>query len=534
MLKERDKIDGLVRKAVFGSDNEKAHARWMIWEMGQKEGVRPASIHELYMARGRGDVPPFTTPAMNIRILSYDTGRAIFRAAKRLDAGAIICEIARSEIAYTDQRPAEYVAVMTAAALREGFTGPLFIQGDHVQVNAKKYAADPEAELKALRALIEEELHAGFYNIDVDTSTLVDLSKPNLDEQQRTNYERAAELTKFIRDREPEGVHGGVQPDAAAARHLARHFEDLRADRHESRRCRVARRLDCQSTARPRRAESAVARRAHQIRARRRGAARRLDAAGGSVLAVSAVRGGRDPPRHELPDYRHGSSRAAAGPAPGSQRVGQAGSERGVEEGRHRRAVHLQEPQEGDRSLQAAVLGSAGGCARQDRRRPRKDVRVLVRAVAREGHAGSDRSSRQTEARLPCGATGGARVSAGRRGGGRMSERSGGFGAFLLGIVLGAVAGFVFAPTEGGETTRRKVSKGLRNLKELAEDKVDEVRGLLKEAEAEAESEEGEADEDEEAEITTREQLRRRLEAARRRRARAARPPVTPPAAEEE
>ncbi len=119
MLKESDKIDALVRKAVFGSEDDKAHARWMIWEMGQKEGVRPASIHELYMARGRGDVPPFTTPAMNVRILSYDTGRAIFRAAKRLDAGAIICEIARSEIAYTDQRPAEYVAVMTAAALRD-------------------------------------------------------------------------------------------------------------------------------------------------------------------------------------------------------------------------------------------------------------------------------------------------------------------------------------------------------------------------------------------------------------------------------
>jgi fructose/tagatose bisphosphate aldolase len=95
---------------------------------------------------------------------------------------------------------------MTAAALREGFTGPLFIQGDHVQVNAKKYAADPEAELKALRTLIEEELHAGFYNIDIDTSTLVDLSKPNLDEQQRTNYERAAELTQFIREHEPDNV----------------------------------------------------------------------------------------------------------------------------------------------------------------------------------------------------------------------------------------------------------------------------------------------------------------------------------------
>ena len=214
MLKEFDspavrqsaRMDDLVRQAVFGTEDEKAQARWLIWEIGQRAGVRPASIHDLYMARGRGEVPPFTTPAMNVRIMSYDTGRAIFRAAKKLDAGAIICEIARSEIAYTDQRPAEYVAVMTAAALREGFVGPLFIQGDHVQVNAKKYAADAESELKALRALIEEELHAGFYNIDIDTSTLVDLSKPNLDEQQRTNYERAAELTQFIREREPDDV----------------------------------------------------------------------------------------------------------------------------------------------------------------------------------------------------------------------------------------------------------------------------------------------------------------------------------------
>ena len=110
-----------------------------------------------------------------------------------------------------------------------------------------------------------------------------------------------------------------------------------------------------------------------------------------------------------------------------------------------------------------------------------------------------------------------------------MSERSGGFGAFLFGIVLGAVAGFVFAPTERGESTRRKVTKGLRNLKELAEDKVDEVRGLLKEAEDEAEENE---DAEEEPELGTREQLRRRLDAARRRRARA-RPPV-PPQSEEE
>src|SRR5256885_16683985 len=99
-----------------------------------------------------------------------------------------------------------------------------------------------------------------------------------------------------------------------------------------------------------------------------------------------------------------------------------------------------------------------------------------------------------------------------------MSERrGGGFGSFLFGIVLGAVAGFIFAPTEGGENTRRKVTKGLRNLKELAEDKVDEVRGLLKEAEDEAEEDEEPGEEGEEPEVGTREQLRRRLAAARRR-----------------
>lgn len=205
-VRQSPALDELVRQAVFGPTEQREQARWLIWEIGQQAGVRPASIHELYLARGRGEVPPFTTPAINVRTLAYDSARAIFRAAKRLDVGAVICEIARSEIGYTDQRPAEYVAVMTAAALREGFVGPLFIQGDHVQVNAKKYAADRDAELDAVRSLIEEELQAGFYNVDVDTSTLVDLSQPTLDEQQRLNYERAAELTKFIRDREPDGL----------------------------------------------------------------------------------------------------------------------------------------------------------------------------------------------------------------------------------------------------------------------------------------------------------------------------------------
>jgi len=200
------KMDALVRAAVFGDAGERDRARWLIWEIGQAVGVRAASIDELYRARGRGEIRGFTVPAINVRGASYDTARAIFRTAMKLHAGAFILEIARSEIAYTDQRPSEYVAVMLAAALREGFRGPVFIQGDHFQVNAKKFAADPKTEVAAVKQLALEAISAGFYNIDVDTSTLVDLSKGSLDEQQRANYETAVEIVRYVRSLEPRGV----------------------------------------------------------------------------------------------------------------------------------------------------------------------------------------------------------------------------------------------------------------------------------------------------------------------------------------
>src|SRR5688572_29637412 len=198
--------DRLVWQAVFEAGDDRDAARWLLWELGQVTGARPASINDLYMARGRGECGGFTVPAINVRMLAYDTARAIFRAARAGKAGAIILEIARSEIAYTEQRPSEYVSVLIGAALREGYNLPLFIQGDHCQVNHKKYQADPAAEIGEVKKLIAEEVGAGFYNIDVDTSTLVDLSQATLEEQQRANYERAAEITAFIRGLEPEGV----------------------------------------------------------------------------------------------------------------------------------------------------------------------------------------------------------------------------------------------------------------------------------------------------------------------------------------
>ncbi|MGH9870373.1 MAG: class II fructose-bisphosphate aldolase [Candidatus Polarisedimenticolia bacterium] len=199
-------MDVLARLAVFGSAQDKEKARVIIWEAARQTGVRPASIQPLYEAMGRGAAGGFTVPAINVRGLAYDAARAVVASVNRGGVGAFIFELARSEMGYTFQRPGEYLSVVTAAAVREGFEGPLFVQGDHYQVNATKYAAGGEtraAEIQAIKDLIEESIEAGYGNIDIDASTIVDLSKPTVKEQQRDNFTVSAELGAHVRRHEP-------------------------------------------------------------------------------------------------------------------------------------------------------------------------------------------------------------------------------------------------------------------------------------------------------------------------------------------
>jgi fructose/tagatose bisphosphate aldolase len=202
-------MDALVFDAVFHPDEGLRDAcRWVIWSAAQALGCGSSSIHELYLARGRGEFPPdrFTVPAINVRATAYLTARQAFAAALERDAGAVVFEIAKSEMAYTDQRPAEYTAVILAAALRQGWHGPVFLQGDHFQFNATKWSSDPDAEMAGLKDLTREAVAAGFYNIDIDSSTLVDLSQPTVAQQQAVNAANTVELTGLIRELQPDGV----------------------------------------------------------------------------------------------------------------------------------------------------------------------------------------------------------------------------------------------------------------------------------------------------------------------------------------
>ncbi|WP_456371365.1 class II fructose-bisphosphate aldolase [Thermodesulfatator atlanticus] len=204
--KARKALDDLVYEAVFTEEKELKEKRLIfVKELAKSLGAIPASIFGLYQEMAK-EFPGFTVPAINIRGLTYDFARTVFRVALEKNVSALIFEIARSEISYTLQRPLEYASVITAAAAREGYTGPVFIQGDHFQFKRKAFFAAPDKEKENIKKLTNEALEAEFYQIDIDASTLVDIEKPTLEEQQYFNSLMTAEMTSYIREREPMGV----------------------------------------------------------------------------------------------------------------------------------------------------------------------------------------------------------------------------------------------------------------------------------------------------------------------------------------
>lgn len=196
----------LANNIVFEKDAETA--KKTIRKMAKEKRIWLASTQKLYDEIAKGSYKGFTVPAINIRTLTFDTARAVFRQVKKNKIGPFIFELARSEISYTNQPMSEYVSVILGAAIEEGFSGPLFFQGDHFQVKAEKYfdSEKKEAEIKSLEDLIKKSIEAGVYNIDIDASTLVVLDRPSLNEEQLDNSSVSAKFTNLIRLQEPRGI----------------------------------------------------------------------------------------------------------------------------------------------------------------------------------------------------------------------------------------------------------------------------------------------------------------------------------------
>lgn len=187
----------LARVAALNTEaSERLAAHRGLWQVASELGIHSASTDQLYRARAQGAWQGFTVPAINLRMLTFDSARAALRAARALDSAAVIFEIARSEMGYTAQRPQDYAALVVAAAVAEGWRGPLFLQGDHFQVAARR---DRLHEVQALKDLTDEALAAGFRNIDIDASTVVDLTRPTPEEAQAENATLTAELAAYAR-----------------------------------------------------------------------------------------------------------------------------------------------------------------------------------------------------------------------------------------------------------------------------------------------------------------------------------------------
>lgn len=199
-------IDRLAYSSQFGESDVRTIAQEVIWEISHAWGAYSSSIQKLYTAIGKEDIRGFTVPAINIRMFTYDIAHTIFSLMQRSAIGPIIFELAISEQEYTYQPPQQFVSSILAAAVKSGYTGPVFIQGDHYQFRSEAYQKDKESEISRIKKVIEQSIKAGMYNIDIDGSTLVDLKKNDLMDQQWENFSVTAEMTKYIRSLEPKDI----------------------------------------------------------------------------------------------------------------------------------------------------------------------------------------------------------------------------------------------------------------------------------------------------------------------------------------
>lgn len=157
-------------------------------------GVYPSSIRPVYRALADHRLSAMTVPAMNLRGLSYVLARAVFRAGARLQAGPVMFELAPSESDIADQSFAEFCSQVLAAAVREGYRGPVFLQGDHFEVEA-----GPGGDLSPLVRRSEEAVAAGMRQIDLDAAGLADGSAASAEERQRPNALATAHMLAHLR-----------------------------------------------------------------------------------------------------------------------------------------------------------------------------------------------------------------------------------------------------------------------------------------------------------------------------------------------
>jgi len=162
--------DRLIYNAVFHPDIQiKATSRWLIKAIAQASQIFPASLNGILEFSKQHKDMRLTIPVFRIPGLSYTVARALFRGAKENETGAFIFEIDPNQIQHANQTPGEYSTIVLAAAVREEYKGPIFIQADYISVHGEEYQQNPNQEKQRLKNLISEAIVSGFFNLWMGT-----------------------------------------------------------------------------------------------------------------------------------------------------------------------------------------------------------------------------------------------------------------------------------------------------------------------------------------------------------------------------
>jgi hypothetical protein len=198
-------IDRLVYNAVFHESEEfRYFLHWLIREAAAKLVIYPTSIQGLHEAAILGATPAFTIPVPSLHALCYDVARAGFRAALRSGAGAFCFGYTDEIVGAGYQSPAEYATCVLAAGIREGYQRAVFLQSGHIRIGRDSYGVSRDDEMERMKMRLDDAIAAGFFNIDIDTSSLADFSRSSFLEQQEQSSRECAELVAYIRATEPE------------------------------------------------------------------------------------------------------------------------------------------------------------------------------------------------------------------------------------------------------------------------------------------------------------------------------------------
>lgn len=189
-------FDQLATEIAFATPGKKRECAFQAIQDLRAYGVYPATIGPWYRAIAARMLPWMTIPAFNLRGNTYQVARRVWRVAQDLEVGAIIFELAPTEAAVSEQTFAEYTALVLAAAAREGYRGPVFLQGDHFDIPT-------DGDLEAVKKHCQEAIQAGMYHIDVDGCHLVSADQNSRTAYHRPNAAATAEVIQFIRGLQP-------------------------------------------------------------------------------------------------------------------------------------------------------------------------------------------------------------------------------------------------------------------------------------------------------------------------------------------